>query len=315
MDNILQAAGVDVSKAKLDVLAMQTGEVFAATREVRSLRTLGKRLVKAGVTHVGMEYTGGYERVVDEVLSQAGLDVRILDPGRVRHYALARGVLAKTDPLDARAIGAFLQAFPEEGRYRKPESAERIAQYLRVRELLLKSVAAVRNQLEHMREPGLREFLEKRLESEKAELKALDKRIEALVAEDEDTAAAGALMRSVKGVGPVVVSTLLALMPELGSLGPKQAARLARVAPADNQSGKSVKRARVRGGRDGLGEVLHMAALSASRHNPAIRAFAERLLAAGKPHRLVMVACARKLIVILNAMLRDRKPWIDTLAA
>ena len=315
MDNILQAAGVDVSKAKLDVLAMETGEVFSATRGVRSLGTLAKRLVKAGVTHVGMEYTGGYERVVDEVLGKAGLDVRLLDPGRIRHYALARGVLAKTDPLDARAIGAFLQAFPDQGTYRKPASAERIAQYLRVRELLLKSVAAIRNQLEHMREPELREFLEKRLDSEKAELEAFDKRIAEVVAEDEGTAASGALMRSVKGVGPVVVSTLLALMPELGSLGPKQAARLARVAPVDNQSGKSVKRARVRGGRDGLGEALHMAALSASRHNPAIGAFAERLLAAGKPHRLVMMACARKLIVILNAILRDRKPWIDTLAA
>ena len=178
-----------------------------------------------------------------------------------------------------------------------------------MRDMLLKIVDEARNRLEHLREPVLRELAEQTLADTRIQLKTIAAGIKQVIAEDDDLDRKAKLVRSLIGAGPVLTSNLLAYMPELGSTGRREVARLSGTAPADRQSGKSRRHARIQGGRDRLRPVLYMVALTAMRCNPTIAAFANELTAAGKAKRLVVAACARKIIVILNAMLRDQTPW------
>jgi transposase len=178
-----------------------------------------------------------------------------------------------------------------------------------VRSMLLGIIGEARNRLEHLREPALRAVADHAMAAAQASLKEVDAGIAAIITEDDAMARKARIVRSMLGAGPILTSNLLARMPELGSIGRRQAASLSGVAPADRQSGKARRRAKLAGGRDQLRPVLHMVALAAIRSNPTIKAFAARLTAAGKPKPLILAACARKIIVILNAMLRDNAPW------
>lgn len=309
MDDTLVVAGIDVSKDKLDVHVLPGNLVFTVGRDRRGLAELTRRLHRAGIGRVALEASGGYERLVLDQLEADGLVVHLLNPARVRHFVEAAGVLAKTDPIDARMIASFCQHFPDKGLTRKPESARKLTEFLAVRAMLLKTIGDARNQLEHLAHPDLRGLMESCLAEARSRLVAIDQGIAAAIAEDEAMACKAKLVRSMIGAGPVLTSNLLARVPELGSADRRHAAHLCAVAPADKRSGKSRRRATIKGGRDQLRPILHMAALAAIRHNPVIAAFAKRLTAAGKPWRLVIAACARKIIVILNAMLRDQTSW------
>jgi transposase len=309
MDNSVAIAGIDVSKDKLDVHILPGNLVFTISRERRGLASLVSRLRKAGAGRVALEASGDYERRVIEELEGDGFVVQLLNPTRVRRFAEAAGILAKTDPIDARLIALYGQHFPETGLTRRPEQARKLGEFLTARDMLLSIVGEARNRLEHLREPALRTLAQHFLADATARLKDLEAAIATVIAEDDAMDRKARIVRSMIGAGPVLTSNLLARMPELGSIGRRQAARLCGVAPADRQSGKSQRRARIDGGRDRLRPILHMAALAAMRHNPAIAAFAKTLATAGKPKRLVIAACARKIIVILNAMLRDQTNW------
>jgi transposase len=309
MSDSVTLAGIDVSKDKLDVHVLPSNLVFTVDRDRRGLGELCRRLHKAGVIRVALEASGGYERVVIEALEAEGLCVQLLNPKRVRRFAEAKGTRAKTDPIDAQLIADYGQHFPETGLTRRPEQARKLAEFLTVRHMLMGIVDETRNRLEHLREPGLRQLVEQSAAEAKARLKAVDAGIAKTIADDEAMARKAKIIRTLIGAGPVLTSTLLARLPELGCIGRHQVASLARLAPADRQSGKSRRHAKIDGGRDRLRPVLHMVALAAMRSNPVIKAFAKRLTVAGKPIRLVIAACARKIIVILNAMLRDQTEW------
>lgn len=309
MVSTIQVAGIDVSKDKLDVHILASNLSFIVGCDKSGLTELARRLRKAGIGEVALEASGGYERVVIEALEGDGFVVHLLNPARVRLFAEAAGILAKTDPIDARLIALYCQHFPDAGLTRRPEKARRLGEFLTVRSMLLKIIDEARNRLEHLREPALRALAERALANARVELENLDAGIAEVIAEDDAMHRKADLLRSMIGVGPVLTANLLARLPELGGIGRHQAAHLCGVAPADKQSGKSRRRATLEGGRDQLRPILHMVALTAMRRNPAIAAFAARLSAAGKPKRLVIAACSRKIVVILNAMLRDQTQW------
>lgn len=314
MDTTIAVAGIDVSKAKLDV-CMPNGDAFTVSRDKRGLATLRKHCRQAKVSHIAVEASGGYEQDVLDALEHGAWQLRLLNPGRVRRFAQAAGVLAKDDPLDARMIRGYTQTFPDAGLARKSPQARQLCEFLRLRDMLRKALDDARNQLEHLRDAELRKMVGAYRGDLQTRLDGIDADIAQAIAGDHDMARKAGLMRSMCGVGPVLSASLLALMPELGTLNGKEAASLAGTAPATRRSGTSNRHAAVQGGRDGISEVLHMAALNAMRFNPDIKVFADRLRAEGKAFQLVCMACARKIIVTLNAMLRDNLPWTPRLAA
>lgn len=315
MSDTVVIAGIDVSKDKLDVHLLPSNLYFTVGRDRRGFTNLVRRLRKAGVERATLEASGDYERLVLEALEAGGFVVQLLNPMRVRRFAEAAGILAKTDPIDARVIALYGQHFPDKGLTRKPEQARKLSEFLSARNMLQAILGEARNRLEHLSDPSLRALAETGLEQTTAQLKELQVAIAAVIADDREMNRKADTIRSFIGAGPVLTSNLLARVPELGSVTRRQAAQLCGVAPADRKSGRSQRRSTVQGGRDHLRPILHMVALAAIRSNPVLAAFAQRLTAAGKPKRLVITACARKVIVILNAMLRDQTHWRHAHAA
>lgn len=309
MSKMVAIAGIDVSKDKLDIHVLPSNQTFVVTRDPRGLTDLARRLRQAGVEQVALEASGDYERVVIETLEADGFVVQLLNPARVRAFAEAIGMLAKTDPIDARVIALYCQHFPGTGLTRRPEQARKLGEFLNMRDMLLKLAGEIRNSLEHVREPGLKALADTLSADVAAKLKDVEHRIARVIADDEASTRKARIIRSFTGAGPVLTSSLLARVPEIGGVTRHAAARLCRAAPTDRQSGRTRHRSSIEGGRDHVRPVLHMAALAAMRSNPIIKAFAQRLSAAGKPKKLVIAACARKMVVILNAMLRDNTEW------
>ena len=309
MRKMVVVAGIDVSKDKLDIHVLPSNQTFVVTRDPRGLTDLARRLRQAGVEQVALEASGDYERIVIEALEADGLVVHLLNPARVRAFAEAIGILAKTDPIDARLIALYCQHFPDKGLTRRPEQARKLGEFLNMRDMLLKLAGEIRNSLEHVREPALKALADTLAADVAAKLKDVERAIAKVIADDEASARKARIIRSFTGAGPVLTSSLLARVPEIGGVTRHAAARLCRAAPSDRQSGRTRHRSSIEGGRDHVRPVLHMAALAAMRSNPIIKAFAQRLSAAGKPKKLVIAACARKMVVILNAMLRDNTKW------
>lgn len=309
MSKMVVIAGIDVSKDKLDIHVLPSNQTFVVNRDPRGLASLARRLRQAGVEQVALEASGDYERIVIETLEADGFVVQLLNPARVRAFAEAIGMLAKTDPIDARLIALYCQHFPGTGLTRRPEQARKLGEFLNMRDMLLKLAGEIRNSLEHVREPALKALADTLSADVAAKLKDVEHGIARLIADDEASTRKARIIRSFTGAGPVLTSSLLARVPELGAVTRHAAARLCRAAPSDRQSGRTRHRASIEGGRDHVRPVLHMAALAAMRSNPIIKAFAQRLSAAGKPKKLVIAACARKMVVTLNAMLRDNTEW------
>lgn len=309
MSKMVVIAGIDVSKDKLDIHILPSNQTLVVNRDPRGLASLARRLRQAGVEQVALEASGDYERIVIETLEADGFVVQLLNPARVRAFAEAIGMLAKTDPIDARLIALYCQHFPGIGLARRPEHARKLAEFLNMRDMLLKLAGEIRNSLEHVREPALKALADTLSADVAAKLKDVEHGIAKVIADDEASTRKARIIRSFTGAGPVLTSTLLARVPELGGVTRHAAARLCRAAPSDRQSGRTRHRASIEGGRDHVRPVLHMAALAAIRSNPIIKAFAQRLSAAGKPKKLVIAACVRKMVVTLNAMLRDNTEW------
>ena len=309
MATTVAIAGIDVSKDKLDVHILPGNLVFTVDRDRHGLAGLVRRLHKAGVGEAALEASGDYERLVIEQLEADGFVVHLLNPARVRLFAEAAGILAKTDPIDARVIALYCQHFPDKGLTRRPQNARKLGEFLSVRAMLHKIIDQARNRLEHLQDPDLKALAQRTLAEAQGQLRHINARMAHLIAHDHAMAGKAKLMRSLKGAGPVLASTLLARVPELGAMGRRQIARLCGVSPTDNQSGRARRRAKLGGGRDQIRPVLHMVVLAAMRSNPTISSFAKRLTAKGKPRRVVFAACARKIIVTLNAMLRDQVAW------
>lgn len=302
--------GIDVSKARLDV-ASNRGEAWSVANDRSGWTELIARLVALQPQAVGLEPSGGYERGVIDALIGAGLTVQRIEAARVRRFAEALGLKAKTDLIDAQLIARFVQTLP--GRTVEPDArAQALAELVDARRALCEEQVRVRNQAEQVRDPMLRRMAARRLNRMKADVVLLEKRLAATVAADPDLAERDRLMRSVPGVGPVLSWTLMAHLPELGRLSHKQIAALVGVAPYDRQSGTLKGRSMIRGGRAVVRKVAYMAAVAGARCNPVLKAMKQRLADKGKPPKVILVALINKLMTLLNAVVRNRSEWRPT---
>jgi transposase len=301
--------GIDVSKDRLDVHAHPTGQTFATARNGAGLAELVERLRALGPKLIAVEATGGFETVVVAALTGEALPVVVVNPAQVRHYAQALGKRAKTDPIDAAVIARFVEATKPALRALPDETTRQLADLVARRRQIVEMLGA-----EGQRE---RRASDKRVQKSIVRLrKALEKALADIDAEIDDNVRGSSiwaekedLLSSVPGVGPVVARTLIAEMPELGTLDRRQIAALAGLAPFTRQSGQWKGKSFIGGGRKSVRSVLFMAALVAARFNPQLKAFRDKLVGAGKPKLVAVVATARKLLTMLNAIVRDRKPW------
>lgn len=306
-------AGIDVSKDKLDVHLHPAGEHFTVAQDDEGFALLVARLKKHKLAVAAIEATGGFEAGAVAALAAAGLPVAVVNPKQVRNFAKALSLNAKTDAIDARVIALFAEAVKVEIRPLPDQDTLALSELLARRRQVVRMITAEKSRA--MRNAS-NSFLQKSigrviaaLERELAELDAtLDKTVKGLPVwrENED------LLSSVPGIGRVIARTMLAEMPELGRLGRREVAALAGLAPWTRTSGQYRGKSMIGGGRSNCRAALYMGALTAMRHNQDLRAFAERLLNAGKSKKTVIIAVARKLLTILNAILRDRRPWLPT---
>jgi transposase len=300
-------AGIDVSKQWLDVALWPKGETLRVARDDAGLAELVRWLAARQVMRVGLEASGGYERLVVDQLQAASFEPVLLNPLRVRRFAEAKGRLAKNDRVDAQTVAQFTAVMADTAPSGRRGDLDGLVEHLSVRRQLRDWLTDCDNQLEHVRNPALRRQIVARQAGFRRSLTELDRKLAALVAAEDDWTAIERRVRSVPGAGPVLAHTLLALLPEVGQLSRRAIASLVGVAPFDDDSGGRSGARHIKGGRQAVRDALYMAALVAKRHNPVIAVFAKRL--AGKKPKVIVVACMRKLLVMLNAMLRDGRDW------
>ena len=301
--------GIDVSKDRLDVAILPHGEAFFVTRDAAGIDALATRLLPLAPAAVALEATGGYESIVAASLGGAGLPVLVLNPAQIRAFAKAVGQRAKTDPIDARLIATFVLATNPPIRPLPDEAMRRLNDLVARRRQIIAMMVAERQRLKRFPEPRLQRSITRLLDALQRELSELDTEIGRDIRARPAWRENEELASSVPGVGPIIARTLIAELREIGQLSRRQIAALAGLAPWTRQSGKWKGMCFIGGGRAPVRAALHMGAVTAIRYNPALKAFYERLLAAGKPKMLALVAVARKLLTIINAIIRDRSPW------
>lgn len=305
--------GIDVSKERLDIAVTPSGEVFHVGNSHAGIDELVERLKAEqsadGTCVVALEATGGFEMLATAGLSSAGFPVIVINPAQVRAYANAIGRRAKTDPIDAEVIAAFVAATKPEIRPLRDAETQALSALVDRRRQIVQMIVAEQNRLRMVVEAQAQKSIKRLLAALRRELDSLDADLDEDIRKSPIWRVRERLLVSVPGVGPATARTLLAEMPELGSLDRRQIAALAGLAPWTRQSGKWKGKSFIGGGRGKVRAVLFMAALVASRHNPMLKAFRDRLVAAGKPRIVAIVATMRKLLTILNAIIRDNKPW------
>jgi len=300
--------GIDVSKMRLDVAVRPTDEVWTSSNDDVGVATLVRRLVALAPQLVVLEATGGLEGHLVAQLATSNLPVAVVNPRQVRDFAKATGKLAKTDAIDASVLAHFAQAVGPTPRPLPSEEAEVLKAILVRRRQLSEMLVAERNRMSTSA-PSVRRGIQAHVIWLKAQIKSTDGDLDGRLRESAVWREKDNLLQSVPGIGPVVSLTLIALLPELGTLNRKQVAALVGVAPLNRDSGTLRGKRSIWGGRATVRAALYMGALVASRHNPILKAFYARLLAAGKLKKVALVACMRKLLTILNAMLRHRCVW------
>ena len=301
--------GIDVSKDRLDVHVRPGGEVFVVSRDGRGLEELVGRLQELGPTLVAVEATGGFETIVAAAVAGAALPLAVVNPAQVRHFAQAVGKRAKTDPIDAGVIAHFAEAVRPVPRTLPDEAARLLAELVGRRRQIIDMIVAERQRENRATNVRVRKSLARHLAMLEKELDAIDQDINTLVRGSPVWRVKEDLLASVPGIGKTLARTLLAELPELGSLDRRHIASLAGLAPYTRQSGRWRGRSMIGGGRSAVRSASFMAALVASRHNPPLKDFYLRLIGAGKPKMVALIAVARKLLTILNAILRDNQPW------
>ena len=300
--------GLDVSKAHVDVAVRPDGPAWRSATEAAGLAALVARLRPLHPTVIVVEASGGWERAVTAALVAAGLPVAVVNPRQVRDFAKATGILAKTDALDAHVSAHFAEAVRPAPRP-QPEAATEALRALVTRwRQVVEMLTAERNRLVGA-PTAVREEIQAHITWLARRLAALDTEIAQATRTSPRWQQHRTLLQSVPGVGPVLTTTLLAHLPELGTLNRKQIAALAGVAPFNRDSGSLRGRRTVWGGRAQVRTVLYMSTLVAVRYNPLLRGFYQRLRSAGKVPKVALTACMRKLLITLNAMLKHQTPW------
>lgn len=308
--------GIDVSKAVLDVAILPTGEAWAVSNSTEGMRDLVQRLKALSPILIVLEATGGLERRAVAALAGAALPVVAVNPRQVRDFAKATGKLAKTDAIDAAVLALFADRIRPEQRPLPDAQAQELEALVVRRRQVVDMITAEKNRLSAAPpSKRVRTDIGKTIKWLQKQLDTIDSDIDKSVQRSSAWRDKDDLLRSVPGVGKILSRTLISLAPELGTLSRTQMAALIGVAPLNRDSGLQRGRRFVWGGRAHVRAVLYMAALAAARFNPVIRAFYVRLVAAGKPRKVAIVACMRKLLSILNAIMRTKSRWTAEIPA
>jgi transposase len=301
--------GIDVSKDRLDVAVRPSGESFAVGRHGAGIDELIERLRLFSPQRVAVEATGGFETVVAAGLAGAGLPVVVVNPAQVRAFANALGKRAKTDPIDAMVIAHFAEATQPQLRELPDDMTRLLADLVARRRQIVEMIAAESQRARRVSNLRLKKSIARLRKALEKELSELDGEIGDHVRGSPAWAEKEDLLASVPGIGPTIARSLIAELPELGTLDRRQIAALAGLAPWTRQSGQWRGKSFIGGGRASVRGVLFMGAMVAACFNPTLKAFRDRLVAAGKPKLVAIIAVARKLLTILNAILREKTPW------
>ena len=303
------AVGIDVSKDKLDAHVLPGGERFSVSRDAGGIEDLIKHIRPLEPSIIAVEATGGFERVVAAGIAAAGLALVVVNPAQVRAFAHSLGQRAKTDPIDAAVIARFVEATRPEIRPLPDEETQLLSDLVTRRAQIIQMIVAERQREKRAINRHVRKSLARLIKALEKEINSVDDEIDGalrnspLWREKED------LLASIPGVGDITIRTVLADLPELGMLDRRKIASLVGYAPFTRQSGQWRGKSFIAGGRSHVRSVIYMAAMTAKRCNPVLKAFYERLLAGGKPKKVALVAVARRLLTIMNAVLRDKTPW------
>jgi transposase len=301
--------GIDVSKQHLDVAVRPQGRHVVIPNNDQGLKQLVKRLAALQPQLIVLEASGGYEFLATAALAEAQLPVALVNPQAVRKFAGATGKLAKTDKIDAQVLAHFAEALRPEPRPLPDQALQVLKAALQRRLQVVKMIGQEKNRLEKTFIPSVRRDVQEHLAWLQKRLKELDRDLHNQIRQSPLWRDRDRLYQSVPGIGPVVSRVVIAQLPEIGRLNGKKAAALVGVAPFNRDSGRFRGKRMIRGGRSYLRNMLYMAAVAATRWNPVLRAFYQRLVAAGKPKKLALTACMRKLVLILNAMVKNNQPW------
>ena len=300
--------GVDVSKDNLDVAIGAQKEIITFANDQKGVDSLVKRLKRIDAQLTVFESTGGYELLAASCLAEAGLAVVIVNPRQVRNFAKATGILAKTDAIDARLIARFAQAVKPEVRQLKDRQTSELTALVTRRRQIIEMIVAEKNRLRLANKRNKKD-IEDHIRWLKKRLDKIETDIGKMIQSSPIWRCKDDILQSVPGIGPVTSARLICDLPELGVLNAKKIAMLVGLAPLNCDSGKYRGRRRIWGGRAAVRSGLYMATMAAIRCNPAIKGFYQRLMAAGKCHKVAATACMRKLLIIVNAMLRDQTLW------
>ena len=301
--------GIDIAQETLDVHVLPQGNAFKSRNDADGIEKLIKHLQRVAPTVIVMEASGGFEINLAAQLGGANLPLAIVNPRQVRDFARGMGKLAKTDAIDAYALARFAQANKIEPRPLPSEEEQLIKDLVKRRQQLVNLRATEKHRLHRVRSQPVRESILVVIQTLDEQIRNIDHDLDHMLKNSPLWREKEDLLKSFKGVGPVTARTLLALLPELGTANRQQIAALAGLAPMNRDSGKMRGKRMIAGGRTQVRNTLYMAAVSASKHNSTIKAFYERLTQAGKPAKVALTACMRRILVILNAILKTKQPF------
>jgi transposase len=308
--------GIDVSKAILDIFISADTSYHQYENSISGIKKLMAKLKKYPNEHmlIAMEATGGYEKLTGRTLVKNNLIVTIVNPRKIRDFAKASGKLAKTDKIDARIIATYAEKMQPESRLAMYEKHDKIAELSVRRSQLVAMIVAEKNRLDKV-SGEIRKSILRIIKLLEKELSEIDGELKNTIQSDENFNQKYNLLKTVKGIGEKSATALIAYLPELGTLEDRKITALAGLAPYNCDSGKMRGKRMIWGGRSSVRTSLYMATMTAVRSNKAIKTFYNRLLQAGKPKMVALTACMRKLIIIMNAMIRNNQPWQENYAA
>jgi transposase len=311
MDGANQVAvGIDVAKATLDLYLLPSGQTQTLSNTKAGFKALLKTLPDPAHCLIVLEATGGFEREVVAELIDAGYHVAVINPKRARDFAKALGLAAKTDRIDARVLALFADKVQPAPIEKTPEKQAEMQQLVTRRRQLIDLKTQESNRWGVTHAKAAKKSIQAVINTLEVEIRGIEKVIEALLESDDDWQNKIQLIKSVPGLGDVTAATVVAEVPEIGKLNRQQISALIGVAPYNKDSGPHQGKRSIAGGRKSVRSVLYMAAMSARRSNPVIKAFAHRLAQHGKPFKVIITACIRKLLVILNSMIKSGRPWM-----
>lgn len=306
--------GIDVSKALLDILILPDKLHFQVENTKQGIKKLlGTLKQRSGETLIVMEATGGYEKLVATTLSKAKLDVAVINPRQIRDFAKALGRLAKTDKIDAHVIALFAEKCAPEPNVITDEKQQKLADLQARRRQIIDMIVMEKNRLDKAN-PSMKKEIKQVISFLEKKLERIEKQIQDAIKADPEFAKKDSLLKSIKGVGNAVSGAIIANLPELGKLNTKQIAALAGLAPFNRDSGTLRGKRTIWGGRSHVRSLLYMAVLVGIRHNKQIKQFYDRLCAQGKLKKVALTACMRKLLTIMNAMIKNDQPWSFSMA-